>query len=277
MTIESENKLVCLDHENYSSRIFASNHKKRQTMSSDFTDSVKKAVSVICPPINAAGWPFIFIFALVSILLSLMWEVLGLIGLCLTIWCFYFFRDPARVTPARDGLVISPACGTVQGIVPNVSLPKELDEADSSDSDYTRVSIFLSVFDVHVQRFPIAGKVKQKTYQPGAFVNAAFDKASEENERASILFETEHNGKKYEMAVVQIAGWVARRILNEASKDKQYLAGERFGIIRFGSRVDVYLPKGIEPLVSIGQRMIEGETVLADLGSTEALRIGVVR
>lgn len=246
-------------------------------MSSDFTDSVKKAVSVICPPINAAGWPFIFIFALVTIILSFIWDFLGVVGLLLTIWCFYFFRDPARVTPSREGLIISPACGIVQGIVSNVSLPKELDEAETDDDDYTRVSIFLSVFDVHVNRFPVAGKVIQKTYQPGAFVNAAFDKASEENERASVLFETEYKGKKYEMAVVQIAGWVARRIINEATKDKQYLTGERFGIIRFGSRVDVYLPKGIEPLVSIGQKMIEGETVLADLGSKESQRIGVIR
>lgn len=246
-------------------------------MSSDFTDSVKKAAAVICPPINPAGWPFIFIFAFTTIILSLVWDFLGLLGLFLTVWCFYFFRDPKRVTPDREGLVISPACGVVQGITPAVTLPKELDKAENTGNTYTRVSIFLSVFDVHVNRFPIAGKVTQKTYQPGAFVNAAFDKASEENERASLLFNTDYKGKTYEMAVVQIAGWVARRIINEAQDGTEYKAGDRFGIIRFGSRIDVYLPEGIEPLVCIGQRMIEGESILADLGSKEKQRIGIIR
>lgn len=246
-------------------------------MNQDFINSVKKVKETLLPPVHPAGWPFIVGFAFATILLCLLSDILGLIGLFITIWCFYFFRDPARVTPDRDGLVISPACGHVSHITPNVSLPKELDNAKNIDNDYTRVSIFLNVFDVHVNRFPIQGTVTQKEYKEGAFVNAAFDKASEENERAAILFETDHGGKTYEMAVVQIAGWVARRILCDADKGKNYQTGERFGIIRFGSRADIYLPKGINPMVTVGQRMIDGETVIADLASKEKLRGGVVR
>lgn len=246
-------------------------------MNSDFIDSIKKAAETIFPPTHPAGWPFIFIFAFVSIILSLLWDFLGLVGLVLTIWCFYFFRDPKRVTPVREGLVVSPACGLVQAITPDVALPKELDKAETVTNSYTRVSIFLNVFDVHVNRFPVSGRVKQKSYQPGAFVNAAFDKASEENERAAVLFEAAYKNDTYEMAVVQIAGWVARRIINDADAERQFETGERFGIIRFGSRVDVYLPKGVEPLVCIGQHMIDGETVLADLGSKEKQREGAIR
>jgi phosphatidylserine decarboxylase len=250
---------------------------KEKIMNQDFLDSVKKVRDTLIPPIHPAGWPFIVGFAVASILLALLWAPLGWTGLCITIWCFYFFRDPARVTPDRDGLVISPACGHVSHITPNVSLPKELDKAKNTENDYTRVSIFLNVFDVHVNRFPIKGTVTQKEYKEGAFVNAAFDKASEENERAAILFETEYKTKTYEMAVVQIAGWVARRILCDAIDGTGYEAGERFGIIRFGSRADVYLPKGVNPMVTVGQRMIDGETVLADLASKEKLRGGVIR
>lgn len=246
-------------------------------MNQDFIDSIKKVKETLIPPVHPAGWPFIVGFAFATILLSFLWEVLGLIGLVATIWCFYFFRDPARVTPDREGLIISPACGHVSHITPNVTLPKELNKAKNTENDYTRVSIFLNVFDVHVNRFPITGRVIQKEYKEGAFVNAAFDKASEENERAAILFETDYKDKTYEMAVVQIAGWVARRILCDADKDKNYETGERFGIIRFGSRADVYLPKGVNPMVTVGQRMIDGETVIADLASKEKLRGGVIR
>lgn len=246
-------------------------------MNTDFTNSLKKVKETIIPPIHPAGWPFICGFAFATILLSLVWEVLGLIALFVTVWCFYFFRDPQRVTPTRDGLVISPACGTVSHITPDVPLPKELDKAKNKSNDYTRVSIFLNVFNVHVNRFPIEGKIIQKTYQPGAFVNAAFDKASEENERASLLFEVKDGKKKHEMAVVQIAGWVARRILNDAEEKQAFKTGERFGIIRFGSRVDVYLPKSVEPLVCIGQTTIEGETVLADIFADAEPRRGEIR
>lgn len=241
-------------------------------MNADFIASLKKVQDTLIPPIHPAGWPFIVGFAFATILLSLLSSVLGLAGLFITVWCFYFFRDPIRTTPTRDGLVISPACGHVSHITPNVSLPKELDKAENSDNTFTRVSIFLNVFDVHVNRFPIKGKVIQKEYKEGAFVNAAFDKASEENERAAILFETEYKGKTHEMAVVQIAGWVARRILCDADSGKEYDTAERFGIIRFGSRADIYLPKGVNPMVGIGQRMIDGETVIADFASKEKTR-----
>lgn len=247
-------------------------------MNADFMNSLKKIKETLVPPIHPAGWPFIVGFAFATILLSLIWDGLGWAGLFITVWCFYFFRDPKRVTPDRAGLVVSPACGVVSHITPDVPLPKELDKAKNKNNDYTRISIFLNVFDVHVNRFPVAGKITQKTYQPGAFVNAAFDKASEENERAALLFEVKKTEKtSHEMAVVQIAGWVARRILNDANEKQSFEAGERFGIIRFGSRVDVYLPKGVEPLVAIGQRMIDGETVLADLTSKEPQRQGVIR
>ena len=246
-------------------------------MNQEFKDSIAKVRETILPPVHPAGLPFIIGFAFATILLSLVWDFLGFLGLALTIWCFYFFRNPKRVTPVREGLIVSPACGHVSAIIPDVALPKELDLAQNRAFDFTRVSIFLNVFDVHVNRFPITGKVIQKSYQAGAFVNAAFDKASEENERAAILFETDIKGKPTEMAVVQIAGWVARRIICNAEDERTYLTGEEFGIIRFGSRVDVYLPKGVQPLVAIGQRMIEGETVLADLTSKEAAREGVIR
>jgi phosphatidylserine decarboxylase len=241
-------------------------------MNADFIASLKKVQDTLIPPIHPAGWPFIVGFAFATILLSLLSSVLGLIGLFITIWCFYFFRNPIRATPTREGLVISPACGHVSHITPNVPLPKELDKAQNSDNTFTRVSIFLNVFDVHVNRFPIKGKVIQKEYKEGAFVNAAFDKASEENERALILFETEYKDKKHEMAVVQIAGWIARRILCDAEAGTEYDTAERFGIIRFGSRTDIYLPKGVNPMVGIGQRMIEGETVMADFASKEKTR-----
>ena len=241
-------------------------------MNKEFIDSLKKIRETLIPPIHPAGWPFIAGFAFATIILSLMWEVLGLVGAVITIWCFYFFRNPARVAPDRDGLIVSPACGHVSAITPHVALPAELTEAKNKELEYTRVSIFLNVFDVHVNRFPIAGQVKQMSYQPGAFMNAAFDKASEENERAAVLFETEHKSKTHEMAVVQIAGWVARRIICNAKDGQAYKTADEFGIIRFGSRVDVYLPKGVNPMVCVGQRMIDGETVIADLASKEKAR-----
>ncbi len=240
----------------------------------DFIDPIRKT---LLPPTHPAGWPFIVGFAFASILLSLVWDGFGIIGLVLTMWCFYFFRQPVRYTPSRDGLIISPATGTVSHIVPNVALPSCLDEAKNTDNDFTRVSVFLNVFDVHVNRFPIKGKVIQKAYREGAFMNAAFDKASEENEQAAILFETDYKNKTHEMAVVQIAGWVARRIICEADADKNYDVGDIFGIIRFGSRADIYLPKGVNPLVAVGQKMTDGETVIADFASKEKMREAVKR
>jgi phosphatidylserine decarboxylase len=228
-------------------------------------------ISSVLAPINKDGWKFIGLFATVSFLLYLFSTTLGVVGVLLTAWCVYFFRDPERITPIEEGLVISPADGIVS-LISQAALPKELGLED--DSIYTRVSIFLNVFDVHVNRVPIDGTVIKSVYKPGKFLNASLDKASEQNERQSIALKT-NSGKT--MAFVQIAGLVARRILCDLQKDQQVLAGERFGLIRFGSRVDVYLPQGVNPLVVLGQRMIAGETVIADINSSSDSRRGEQR
>lgn len=183
----------------------------------------------------------------------------------MTGWVIYFFRDPARVTPLRHGLVISAADGRVSSI-DRVVAPKEL--ALGAD-ERVRISTFLSVFDVHINRAPVAGKITRSLYSPGLFLNAALDKASEDNERRSLVIETADGDA---LGVVQIAGLIARRIVTFSNVGDSVGAGERFGLIRFGSRVDVYLPPGKKPLVAVGQRVIGGETVLADLLSEEAER-----
>lgn len=226
-----------------------------------------ETIKSICVPIHPAGWMFIAIFAIISLLLSLVWTGFGCAGLVLTAWCVYFFRDPDRVTPLREGLIVSPADGVVQKIVkctPPVELELGLDER-------TRISIFLNVFDVHVNRIPIEGSVSKLHYHPGKFFNAALDKASEENERQMIKITTPDG---LTIGVVQIAGLVARRILCELKQGESVKTGERFGMIRFGSRVDVYLPVDASPLVIEGQRAVGGETILADLKSNESERVG---
>lgn len=224
---------------------------------------------VLCP-IHRAGWPFIGIFAAVTILLWWLWMPLGLAGAILTLWCAYFFRDPDRVTPTRPGLLISPADGVVQMIQPAVP-PAEL---GLDQRPRTRISVFMNVFNVHVNRSPIDAEVVASAYRPGKFVNAALDKASDENERQSLLLRTADG---QDICTVQIAGLVARRIICWTQVGQRLKAGERFGLIRFGSRVDVYLPDGVQPLVSVGQIAIAGETVLADLRSEEATRLGEMR
>ncbi len=229
---------------------------------------------------HRAGWPFILGFAIVTILLALVSETLGLIGLVLTLWCLYFFRDPARSVPKREGLVLAPADGRITAITEAIPLPRELrppvdpmstseDTTDDEDGDFTRISIFLSVFDVHVQRNPIGGLVKKVVYKPGMFLNAGNDLASIENERCAALI-VRPDGR--ELGVVQIAGLIARRIICDLQEGQDIRIGERYGLIRFGSRVDVYLPKGVSPLVCVGQKTIGGETVLADMNSNEAAR-----
>lgn len=240
---------------------------------SDLFETIRKTVMV---PINPAGWPFIAAFAVASILLALLWDVLGLIGLVLTLWCLYFFRDPRRVTPSREGLVISPACGTVVAVVPDQALPVELDQALEAAPNFTRISIFLSVFDVHVNRNPIAGKVVQIAYRPGKFLNAALDKASIDNEMSATLLRVQNGKTEVDVAYVQIAGWVARRIVNNLKVGQSVRTGEHMGLIRFGSRVDVYVPHDCVPLVVVGQSAIEGETVLADFKAKEKPRAGEV-
>lgn len=221
-------------------------------------------------PIHREGWKFIAIFAVVTLVLFWVAEPLGWLGVILTCWCAYFFRDPPRVTPVREGLLISPADGVVQMIERAVP-PEELGMGSDARQ---RISVFMNVFDVHVNRSPIDATVMAVAYRPGKFLNAALDKASIDNERQSLRMKLT-NGK--EIAVVQIAGLVARRILCEAREGQSYKAGERFGLIRFGSRVDVYLDDGMVPLVVTGQRCIAGETVIAEDGATEQPRTGEVR
>lgn len=224
----------------------------------------------ILPNIHNEGWKFVGIFAAITALLAMIWQPLGWIGLVLTVWCFYFFRDPERVTPDKPDLVVSPADGTVQ-MITKVKAPEEL---GLGNAKFTRVSVFMSVFNVHVNRAPAEGKILKSVYVPGKFLNATLDKASKDNERQILAVKTK-GGKT--LCFVQIAGLVARRILCEATEGMEYKAGERFGLIRFGSRLDVYLPEGVEPQVCLGQTMVAGETVIADLGSNAPQMKGIIR
>ncbi len=220
-------------------------------------------------PIHRAGWPFVALFAGVTFLLMLFSQTLGLLSLVLTGWCIYFFRNPRRVTPLGEGLVISPADGIITKIEQALP-PKEL---KWSKKPLNRISIFLNVFDVHVNRIPVEGVITKIHYHPGKFFNASLDKASDHNERNSLLIKTPSG---QEILVVQIAGLIARRILCEAHAGQEVKPGETYGIIRFGSRVDLYLPEGVNPQVIEGQRMIGAETILADLHSKAAQRLGEV-
>ena len=224
-----------------------------------------RALKSVLFPIHPEGFRFIAIFAVVTLLFFFVSEFLGWVGVILTLWCAWFFRDPARVTPQRKGLVISPADGVVNMITEAVP-PAEL---GLGDEPMPRISVFMNVFNCHVNRMPVGGTVVKSLYRTGQFLSADLDKAAEANERQSLLVETE-DGKQ--IIVVQIAGLVARRILCFAHEEQQMHAGERFGLIRFGSRCDVYLPKGTVPRVAVGQSAIAGETVLADLKSREKQR-----
>ena len=221
-------------------------------------------------PIHRAGWPFIGIFFAGSVALGFLSPPLFWAGLIVTLWCVYFFRDPQRVTPVRAGLVVSPADGRIQSVGAAVPPP----EMNLGEAPLTRISIFLNVFDVHVNRIPLDGRVADLHYRPGTFVNASLDKASVDNERQSVSLETA-DGRR--LGVVQIAGLVARRIVCGLQEGQSVRAGERFGLIRFGSRTDVYLPDGVGPLVAVGQRAVGGETVLADLYASETARSGEYR
>ncbi len=218
-------------------------------------------------PVHRAGWPFIALFAAITLILMLFSRTLGFLGLLLTGWCIYFFRNPHRVTPLGEGLIISPADGIVTKIEKAIP-PKELKWNKKSLS---RISIFLNVFDVHVNRIPVNGVITKIHYHPGKFFNASLDKASEYNERNSLLIKTPSG---QEVLVVQIAGLIARRILCDAHTEQNVKAGETYGIIRFGSRVDLYLPEDVNPQVIEGQRMIGGETILANLHSAAPQRFG---
>ena len=192
---------------------------------------------------------------------------MGWIGVVLTAWCFYFFRNPARVIPDRYGLIVSPADGKVvaiQEVVPPT-------DWEMGNEPRIRISIFLNVFDVHLNRIPIASRIRKVLYHPGKFFNASLDKASEHNERNTLILEINN---EQDMAVTQIAGLIARRIRCDVMADQMAQTGELFGLIRFGSRTDIYLPLNTAPLVIEGQRMIGGETILADLTSDEFPRHG---
>lgn len=210
--------------------------------------------------IHREGYIFIVLFSAASFFLASFSAALGWVGFIATLFCAYFFRNPDRVTPIDESLVISPADGIVQAIT-HVPAPAEL---NLGDEDMMRISIFLNVFNVHVNRNPVSGKVVKLLYNPGKFLNASLDKASAFNERQSVIIETE---KKEKVICVQIAGLIARRIVCDLEEGMDVKGGARYGIIRFGSRVDVYLPKKIVPLVHVGQTTVGGETILADLSS----------
>lgn len=224
-----------------------------------------RSITSVLVPIHPEGYRFIAIFVVLDLLFFLISPVLGWAGVVLVLWCAYFFRDPARTTPQRDGLIISPADGVVN-MITEATLPPEL---GLGLEKRTRVSVFMNVFNCHVNRMPVAGTVKKSLYRTGQFLNADLDKASEANERHTLLVELPDGS---DIVVVQIAGLVARRIVNYANEGDQYEAGERFGLIRFGSRLDIYLPEGVTPLVAVGQTAIAGETILADVDSDEPLR-----
>ena len=226
--------------------------------------SVLASVRSQLAPVHREGLPFIGLFALVSLFLFWLWSPLGWLGTVATLWCVYFFRDPERVTPIREGIVVSPADGRVSRVTNSVP-PKEL---DLGERILPRISIFMSVFDCHVNRSPLTGKIEHIVYRSGAFLSADLDKASENNERNSLVIAT----SKGRVGIVQIAGLVARRIVCFVREGATVSTGERIGMIRFGSRVDVYLPEGVRPLVAEGQTAIAGETVIADLRAGDPQR-----
>ncbi len=226
--------------------------------------SVLASIRSQLAPVHREGLPYIGAFAFASLFLFWLWSPLGWLAAITTVWCVYFFRDPERVTPIRDGIIVAPADGRVSRIV-NAVPPKEL---DLGDRPLPRVSIFMSVFDCHVNRSPVAGRVERIVYHHGAFLSADLDKASESNERNSFVIASGNS----RIGLVQIAGLVARRIVCFVREGATLRVGERIGMIRFGSRVDIYLPDGVRALVAEGQTAIAGETIIADLRGGDAQR-----
>ena len=220
-------------------------------------------------PMHPEGRKFVAIFAAAALILGLIWEPFFWAGLGLTIWCYYFFRDPERVVPQSDNFIISPADGVVS-LIQDVTPPPEM---GIGEEPLTRVSVFMNVFNCHVNRACIDGTVTNVTYHHGKFLNASLDKASEHNERNSITITRSDDLK---IGITQIAGLVARRIVCFVEEGATLSAGDRFGLIRFGSRLDIYLPKGVMPSVCLGQKTTAGETVLGYLDQGEA-RVGVAK
>jgi len=225
--------------------------------------SIIKSITNNFCPIHRKGFPFIAIFVGLTLLLGWLWWPLSFLGLVLSGWCIYFFRDPARVTPLNSDLVISPADGRIS-FVGEVIPPEELGFGNEKK---LRISVFMNVFNCHVNRFPLSGKIKAIIYCPGKFINAELDKASIHNERNNLVLTTAHG----DIGVVQIAGLVARRIVCWAKQGDEVQAGKRFGLIRFGSRLDVYLPTEAKTQVAVGQQAIAGESVLASFDNRPAL------
>ena len=222
-------------------------------------DSIKTS---ILTPIHPAGIPFIAIFFILAIIIGWIWSPLYYVGFTLTLWCIYFFRNPERVIAENidNNLVIAPADGKIieiEEIIPDeeVGLPK---------NKYIKIGIFMNVFNVHVNRSPMSGTIYKRNYIPGLFFNASLDKASKENERLSLVMNVNN---KIKIAFVQIAGLLARRIVNEAQEGNKLVTGQIFGIIRFGSKVDIYIPTGSKINVLKGQTSIAGETILAEINS----------
>ena len=227
---------------------------------SDIYESIRR----LFVPIRREGYPFIAIAFVAALILGFLWKPLFWVLLIVTLWVCYFFRDPERVTPVREGLVVSPADGRISMIV-NAVPPVEM---GLPEVPMLRISVFMNVFDCHVNRSPVSGRLARVAYTPGLFLNADLDKASEDNERNALVIES--GGVM--VGVVQIAGLVARRIVDWVKEGDSLATGQRFGLIRFGSRVDVYLPTTTQVLVGVGQKAIAGETVLADIKGAEAAR-----
>ena len=227
--------------------------------------SIVKSLRGQLAPIHPEGYKFVLGFAVAALILWWLWAPLGWLGLIATLWCAYFFRDPARVTPVRSDLVIAPA----DGVVSFAGFAAPPPELGLGMAPLQRVSIFMSVFDCHVNRAPVAGRVIRVAYKPGLFLNADLDKASEDNERNGIVIESAAGA----FGVVQIAGLIARRIVCFVKDGANLSAGDRFGLIRFGSRVDVYFPDGARILVGVNSRAVAGETVIAETALDEPARL----
>lgn len=220
-----------------------------------FLDALKLATF----PIHKEGYRFILIFALVTIVVALVSSKLGLVGLVLTLWCIFFFRDPERVIPTEEKIIVSPADGIVTLVEHGVSAPNDL---NFGDKKWNKISVFLNVFNVHVNRVPVGGKITQVSYKPGKFLSANVAEASSENERNSVVVKTTDGT---EIVFVQVAGLVARRIVSEIAEGQEVKTGDRYGLIRFGSRADLYFPENVEIKAMVGQTMVGGETIIAKL------------
>ncbi len=220
--------------------------------------SISTSIRSQLAPIHPEGYPFVAGFVIVTLILFWLWEPGGWIATFATLWCIYFFRDPQRVTPNYPGVVVAPADGRVVAVAAAVPPP----DLGLGTAPLMRISIFMSVFDCHVNRTPVLGRIERVVYHEGLFLNASLDKASEDNERNALIIATPEGAR---VGVVQIAGLVARRIVRFVNEGQALAAGQRIGMIRFGSRADVYLPAGTVPLVGEGQTATAGETVLAEL------------